>query len=304
MTAVHGLTSAMVILNYNGIDLLKRFMPSWTASVQAAGQNCRLIVLDNQSKDESLVFLRENYPQVTVFSAPENKVLCSFNWLAAQVSEDILIFMNSDIETEPGFIPPLIETFSRRLDDVFLVTTHEDCSRPAFHWGAMHAGLVSGNSPVYTFSAGIGAFHRKRFLELGGYDEMYLPGYYEDVDLCFRAWKKGYKAYYEPRARKKHLGSASFKKVYGSEFIQKVTARNAVLFMIKNIRDPLLLLRWVFLLAARFSTAWILGKRYFYAGLCEACGRLETAFESRKKSAAKSALNDREVVAFFKGGPA
>lgn len=295
------MTAAMVILNYNGIDLLKRFMPSWMASVQVAGSDCRLIVLDNQSKDESLSFLREHYPSVSIFVAPENKVLCSFNWLAEQLSEDILIFMNNDIETEQDFILPLIETFSQHTDDVFLVSTQNDCSQPAFHWGAMHAALLLESSPIYTFSAGIGAFHRKRFLELEGYDEMYLPGYYEDVDLCFRAWKKGYKGYYEPRARKKHLGSASFKKVYGSEFIQKVTARNAVLFMVKNIHDPLILLRWVCLLVVRFCVAWIFGKRYFYAGLCDAFRRIRVAFEKRKKLGRETVLSDREVVAFFRG---
>ena len=50
---------------------------------------------------------------------------------------------------------------------------------------------------VFT-GGGSSAFDRRKFLELGGFDHLYRPFYYEDTDLGFMAWKRGWKVLYEP----------------------------------------------------------------------------------------------------------
>src|SRR3989338_3740908 len=101
----------ILILNFNGKDLLERYLPSFQKAIQKSRYACRLGVIDNKSADDSVRFLKESYPQVDIYLAKENKVLCSYNATARELSEDILIFMNNDIEVDEGFIDPLIEPF-------------------------------------------------------------------------------------------------------------------------------------------------------------------------------------------------
>ena len=181
----------ILILNFNGKDLLERYLPSFQKAIQKSGYACRLGVIDNKSTDDSVFFLKENYPGVDIYLAKENKVLCSYNDTARELSEDILIFMNNDILVDENFIDPLIEPFK---NDPHLFFTTPRClslrdgsyegnkTKARIHYGvfwssAMYPGYqkdIERTGP--TFQGGFGAFHREKFLALGGYDDLYLPG--------------------------------------------------------------------------------------------------------------------------------
>ncbi len=298
----HELPSAvMIVLNYNAKDLLARFLPSILSSARASKAVCRVMVLDNQSTDGSAEFVKSQFPEVEVFRSTANKVLCSFNEAAQAVNEDVLILLNNDIQTETDFVDPLLQIFQKE-SPVFCVTTEGDRSIPKLRWGTLTADVSYPQyeklrqSPGFAFSAGIGAFDRKKFLELGGYDELYLPGYYEDVDLGFRAWKKGWKTFYQPESRKAHLGSASFKKTYGSTYIQQLTYRNSILFMIKNITDPFLIVQWAFFQCLRLATAWMMGKWFFYRGFWSALGKIPQAWKARRTTLRSGKEKDRHLI--------
>lgn len=297
-------TCRIVVLNYNRKDLLERFLPSVIRSAKASRYPCRVTVLDNASTDGSAAFVRQTFPDVDLFQASANKVLCSYNEIAEQCKEDVLIFLNNDIETEAGFVDPLLEAFETA-QEIFFVATHGDCSIPVMSWGMLAPSLSDPEVknriqiPGLCFSAGIGAFDRRKFLEIGGYDELYLPGYYEDVDLCFRAWKRGWKGLYAPASRKSHLGGASFKEKYGNAFIQKIAFRNGILFTVKNISDPGLTVCFILMLLCRLLTAWLSGKGYLYQGLWEAILRFPVAWKSRSKTRSSSKISDREVLQMF-----
>ncbi len=299
------ITCRLIVLNYNRVDLLGRFLPSVIQSARASRHSCRVTLLDNASTDGSAEFVRKNFPEVDVFTASKNKVLCSYNEIAPQCREDVLVFLNNDIETEPEFVDPLLVPFEER-KDVFFVSTHGDCSIPVLNWGMISPSLSDPDAkrrierPGFSFSAGVGAFDRQKFLEIGGYDELYLPGYYEDVDLCFRAWKRGWKGIYEPASKKKHLGAASFKQKYGDAFIQRTAFRNGILFTVKNISDPGLWLRFILLLILRLLTAWARGHWFVYAGFWNAIPRIPAALKSRKKNQGSAPLTDREALQMFK----
>ncbi len=295
----------LIVLNYNRKDLLERFLPSVIRSAQASHFPCSVTVLDNGSVDGSAEFVRKKFPQADFFSASANKVLCSYNEIAPQCTEDILIFLNNDIETDIDFVDPLMQAFETR-EDVFFVSTHGDCSIPVIQWGMIRPSLTDSGAakrievPGWSFSAGVGAFDRRKFLQIGGYDELYLPGYYEDVDLCFRAWKHGWKGIYEPGSQKKHLGAASFKQKYGEAFIQRTAFRNGLLFMVKNISDPGLYLQFILFLVLRLLTAWARGQGFVYAGFRDALPRIPAALQSRKKNKRLFHVTDREVLQMFK----
>ncbi len=300
----------IITLNYNGRDLLERFLPSLIKSAKASRFPCTVMVLDNGSTDGSVSYVKENFPEATVTVSTENKVLCSYNEAVRHIDEDIVILINNDmgtIGTEETLVDPLLEVFLEK-PDAFFVATYGDCSIAQNRWGIIGAditypgvGAVIEN-PGYAFSAGVGAFDRKKFIELGGYDEIYLPGLYEDVDICYRAWKMGWKGYYQPASKKSHIGSASMSKRFTQKQLRALAFRNGILFMAKNISDPILLGQFVFLLALRLLGALLLARWFFVQGFIEALQRLPKALQSRSRAIKKVPYSDRELLQMINKG--
>ena len=79
------------------------------------------------------------------------------------------------------------------------------------------------------------ALQRDRFLELGGFDPIFAPGYWEDYDLSFRALARGWRILYDPAARALHVGRASFAARYGDDGVRQLTRRNEFLFAWLNL---------------------------------------------------------------------
>lgn len=297
----HRISSRIIALNYNGKELLSRFLPSWIKSARASRFPCAVTVLDNASSDGSVSYVKEHFPEAGVMVSAENRVLCSYNEAVRHMDEEVVILINNDVETEENFVDPLLEVFLEK-PDAFFVSAHGDCSVARNHWGLIGADITYPGverlieKPGYAFSAGVAAFDRKKFIELEGYDELYLPGLYEDIDLCYRGWKRGWKGYYEPRSRKAHLGSASMSKRFTSKELQRLAFRNGILFMAKNISDPLLVANFIFFLTLRLVSAPLWNQWFFIQGFIDSLRRLPRALASRSRSVRKVPYHDRELL--------
>ena len=307
------LRAEIVILNYNGRDILERYLPSFCQALQKSRFNCRLSVLDNQSQDDSVAFLRRAFPDVQVYIAPENRVLCSYNDLARSLDAEILIFMNNDILVDADFIDPLIEPF---LDDadIFFVTPRCLSLLDKRYEGNKTRGFIRHglywSSAIYpghereidkaglTLQGGFGAVDRKKFLELGGYDDLYLPGRLEDADLCFWAYKKGWRCLYEPRSVVYHEGGVSFKRRFGMRKTLVVNWRNTFLFMWKNISDKILIFRFFMWLPVRLLVSLATGKPELFLGFWQALPLYSKARERRhamQKKIDPTRISDQEI---------
>ncbi len=291
----------IVILNYNGKELLKKYLPAAVEASKNSSHNCCVTVLDNKSSDDSLEFVKANFPAVKIYQAKENKVYCSFNELAADTDEDIIILLNNDMRLDKNFIDPLIRHFK---DDskVFFVASRGDRSVAYFKNGVPQPSInYDGydeliDRPGHAFSAGVGAFDRKKFLELGGFDELYLPGRFEDVDLCFRGWKRGYSGIYEPQSLQYHEGAASFNKKYTSHQIFRMVFRNEILFTVKNITSAFLFSKFILFLFLRSLFYIVTGRFFMLKGLSQALSRLGAALDARKKEKVHFKLTDKQVI--------
>ncbi len=293
----------ILILNFNGKDLLERYLPSFRKAVQKSHYACRLGVIDNKSTDDSVHFLEENHPGVDIYLAEKNKVLCSYNDIARELSEDILIFMNNDIEVKDGFIDPLIEPFENDPNLFFTApraSAHDGSyegnkTKARIHYGVFwssdkypgHLKDVERTGP--TFQAGYGAFDRGKFLTLGGYDDLYLPGTVEDADVCFRAYKKGWHCLYVPKSVVYHQGRASFYKVFGVEQTRVINWRNTFLFMWKNLGDKINFFEFVAWLPFRCAYFFLTGQYEFFIGFWQA---LRLWPEARKRRRELKQSND------------
>ena len=299
----------IIILNFNGIDLLPRCLPSIVEAAQKASYPTRVTILDNRSQDQSLDWVKTHFPTVQVMISEKNRFLVSFNDCLRTVDDDIVILFNNDIRVDHNFVDPLVKIFENN-PDAFLASPqcfdfegkHYEGgrTRAEIRWGAFwSAARFPGfealtQKPGYTFATGFGAFHRKRFLLLGGYDELYLPGIAEDADLGFRSWVQGYRSYYVPESHVYHMGQASFAKAFGKKGVLRLAHRNSFLFIWKNISDPSLLLNHVLFLFPRLSFALMTGKIEFLAGFFQALPLLPTALKKRRRFP-KRAYSDRTV---------
>ncbi len=299
----------ILILNYNGAELLKRYLPSFLAAVDHSSHSCRLSVIDNASSDSSREIVSRLEGKVAWIPLRENRVLCSYNEVARDLDDEVLIFMNNDIEVDKAFIDPLVAPFLEH-SDVFM--TAPKCL--SLKDGSYEGGKTKGeirfgvfwakstpkdyDKPGLTLMSGFGAFDRKKFLDLGGYDELYLPGRLEDADICFRAYQRGWRCYYVPSSMVYHEGGVSFMKSFGPKGTLVINWRNTFLFMWKNLEDWTNFVTFILWLPFRIIYALLTGKAEFVQGLWRAMPLFARARQRRcltSKGVGKPKYSDRDI---------
>jgi GT2 family glycosyltransferase len=98
---------AVVILNWNGLEHLQQFLPS---VMTTEWDNLEIVVGDNGSTDNSVEFIKQNYPTISIIINDENYGFTGgYNRVLSQVEADYYILLNSDVEVYPGWIKPVIE---------------------------------------------------------------------------------------------------------------------------------------------------------------------------------------------------
>jgi GT2 family glycosyltransferase len=211
----------LAILNYNGKKHLEHLLPTACAAAKKFPGTCSVIVLDNQSTDDDVAWVEREFSSVQTIIAPKNDFLFSYNWLAQKRAEDILVLLNNDLKVDHDFLAPLIRHLQS--PDVFSVSA---CS---FDWngGQITSGpaRLKFNNGFYSWgfdtqhqktchtlftSGGFMAVDRNKFNEMGGFNRLFYPAYCEDLDLCFRAWRRGWRCIYEPASMVWHRHKATW----------------------------------------------------------------------------------------------
>jgi len=244
---------SIVIPNWNGRDLLARYLPSVVEAARRHHPASEVLVVDNASTDGSRELLRDCFPQVRVLALDRNLGFgggSNAGFRAA--AHDIVVLLNSDMRVEPDFLAPLVEGFAD--PDVFAVSCQIFFSDPAKK--REETGLTQGwwedgslrvrhridpaitrRYPCFYGGGGSCAFDRRKFLELGGFDPLLAPFYLEDTDLGYLAWKRGWKVCYEPRSVVYHEHRGTIGKRFPEAYIQAVLKKNFLLFAWKNIHE-------------------------------------------------------------------
>ncbi len=246
--------ASVVIPNWNGRDLLDKYIPSVLAAMQNGHPDNEVIVVDNASVDDSVAFLAANFPKVRVVRLPRNLGFgggCNAGFEHAK--NDIVVLLNSDMQVEPDFLAPLLEGFND--PSVFAVSCQiffPDAAKHREETGLTQGWWESGGLrvthrndpkvdrafPCFYPGGGSGAYDREKFLELGGFDPLFHPFYVEDTDLGMSAWKRGWRVLYEPRSRVWHQHRATIGKKFSRRFIDSTVQKNFLLFSWKNIHEP------------------------------------------------------------------
>ena len=313
-------SASVVIPNWNGKDLLAKYLPSVVEALAGNPEN-EIVVVDNGSTDGSADFVRTAFPHVKLIALPRNLGFgCGSNAGIRAARNDIVVLLNSDMRVAPGFLAPLLEGF--RDPQVFSVACQiffADTNKVREETGLTQGWWQDGGLrvrhridpaiddlfPCFYGGGGSCAFDRRKFLELGGFDPLLHPFYLEDTDLGYLAWKRGWKVLYQPRSAVYHEHRGTIGKVFSEERIQAVLKKNYVLFCWKNIHEwPRLASHFFFswtgaLLSVIFGDAP--GRPNFYA-LWRSFLQLPQAARSRWRALALARVSDSEAFLRPLGG--
>ncbi len=312
--------ASIVIPNWNGRDLLEKYLPSVVAAAERI-PGSEVIVVDNGSSDGSAEFVRANFPSVRLVALEENLGFGGGSNAGVQAARnDVVVLLNNDMRADPDFLPPLLAAFSD--DEVFAVSCQIFFSDPDKR--REETGLTEGwwelgmlrvrhridnkvDRPFPCFYGGGGscAFDRRKFLELGGFDELLAPFYLEDTDLGYRAWKRGWKVLYQPASRVWHEHRGTIGKRFSDAEIRAVLHKNFLLFAWKNIHEWRRLLEHFFYAQAGCAVSALFGEtpdRASAGGLWRAWRQLPGALRSRWAARRLAVVSDTEAFRRPLGG--
>lgn len=242
--------ASLVVPNWNGKDLLERFLPSWLAAV-AGHPGSEVIVVDNGSEDGSAQWIAANYPEVRLIALSENLGFGGGSNAGFRAAKnDVVVLLNSDMRVEPDFLAPLLDGFTD--GGVFAVSCQiflgdptkrrEETGLTEGWWqdGGLRVShredpAIDRLFPCFYGGGGSCAFDRRKFFEIGGFDKLLAPFYLEDTDLGYLAWKRGWKVLYQPASVVHHEHRGTIGKRFAPDYIQSVLQKNFHLFCWKNI---------------------------------------------------------------------
>lgn len=307
-----GLVS-IIILNWNGKELLAQGLPSVIEAVAWDRRPHEILVVDNGSQDGSADYVRKTFPQVRILELPENRGFARGNNEGVKAARhDIVLLLNNDMIVDRGFLRPLLDSFG---PDTFAVSSQIRKQDPAAirhetgrtsavfrrgfvdysHREVREQEMTHPHYPVFWAGGGSSAFHRERFLQLGGFQEIYSPAYVEDTDLSFEAWRAGWEVLFAPDSIVLHRHRATAGRCFSAPRLERLILRNQLVFLWKNMHSwRLLAAHCAFLPWNGYRLARDHGPGIWLSFL-QAAARLPRILAARRRMPFAEVRRDREV---------
>lgn len=247
--------TAVVILNYNGAGMLRRFLPS----VIKYSPEASIYVADNGSSDESCDVVRNEFPAVKLMVLDHNYGFAEgYNRALAQVDEEYAVLLNSDVEVTRGWLSPMTQfldsnpevaacqpkLLSFKQKDFFEYAGaaggfidkwgYTFCRGRIFNTVERDSGQYDYTTDVFWATGAALMIRNEVYKNNGGLDGRFFA-HMEEIDLCWRLRSRGYRIACVPQSHVYHVGGATLKK----ENPQKtyLNFRNNLLMIYKNAPD-------------------------------------------------------------------
>lgn len=247
--------TAVVILNYNGAGMLRRFLPS----VIKYSPEASIYVADNGSSDESCDVVRNEFPAVKLMVLDHNYGFAEgYNRALAQVDEEYAVLLNSDVEVTRGWLSPMTQfldsnpevaacqpkLLSFKQKDFFEYAGaaggfidkwgYTFCRGRIFNTVERDSGQYDDTTDVFWATGAALMIRNEVYKNNGGLDGRFFA-HMEEIDLCWRLRSRGYRIACVPQSHVYHVGGATLKK----ENPQKtyLNFRNNLLMIYKNAPD-------------------------------------------------------------------
>ena len=222
--------TAVVILNWNGKKMLERFLPSVVANTTG---DTEVVITDNGSTDDSLDFLRANYPQLRLVEMDRNYGFAEgYNRALSQIEADFYVLLNDDVEVTPNWVEPVIEQMLQHPSTAIcqpklLMYDQRDtfeyaggaggfidkygypfCRGRLFNSLEKDLGQYDDACEIFWASGAAMFVKAEAWKNLGGLDGDFFA-HMEEIDFCWRAKNAGYRVEYCPQSTIYHVGGGT-----------------------------------------------------------------------------------------------
>jgi GT2 family glycosyltransferase len=248
------LKTAIVILNWNGKKLLEQFLPS---VVNFSSQEAEVYVADNASSDDSIEFIKKNYPSVKIIQNSINGGYAKgYNDALQHIDADIYCLVNSDIEVTENWLTPILKTFKEDENTAIIqpkILDFKDkskfeyagagggfvdlygypyCRGRVFNNLETDSGQFNGTVDIFWASGACLFIRSKVYHQLHGFDEDYFA-HQEEIDLCWRAQNESFTIKYVGTSTVYHVGGATLQETNPHKTY--LNFRNSLLNVVKNV---------------------------------------------------------------------
>lgn len=234
---------SVVVTCWNGKELLEKNLPYLIKASKNSDNRIReIIVVDDASTDDSVEFVRQH--AIKVIEHKNNlgySAVCNSGVKAA--GSELVVILNLDVIPNDDFLKSALPHFED--NKVFSVTFNEGKFGPGkLGWKngflEIEPTEISQSTCLTDWpNGGSSIFRKKVWEELGGMSEVFLPFYFEDIDLGIRARRNGYECLWEPMAKVEHVHEATINKEnFKEEYINSIKQRNHLLLTWKNLDSP------------------------------------------------------------------
>jgi len=255
---------AVVILNWNGKSFLEKFLPI----VLKFSDDAQIVVADNQSSDDSVEYLKNNFPQVTVVVNSYNDGFAQgYNLALKHVTAEYYVLLNSDVEVTANWLNPIIQLMDSNSKIAACQPKILDYNhKTKFEYAGAAGGFMDKygypfcrgrifnaleedkgqyNDAVEVFwSTGACMFVRaEAFWKVGGFDGDYFA-HMEEIDVCWRMKNIGYQIYVEPKSFIYHVGGGTLNKLSPKKTF--LNFRNNLITLTKNASPRFLFFKIIY----------------------------------------------------------
>ena len=247
--------TAIVILNYNGLNLIKKFIPSLITN----SSNFNIYLIDNNSTDDSVNYIKNNFSNINIINNSSNLGYAGgYNKGIKKINEDLLIFLNNDATfLDENSLSNLVKVFKENSEiKVAQPKIIDFTNQEKFEYSGAAGGFIdffgypfcrgrifsnielknnyNATREIFWASGTCFAVRRSTFVEHNGFDESFFA-HMEEIDLCWRIKRKNSndKIVAVGNSEVYHLGGGSLS--YNSSNKYYLNFRNSIIMMIKNI---------------------------------------------------------------------
>jgi GT2 family glycosyltransferase len=249
---------AVVILNWNGKQLLEQFLPS----VVQYSKEATVYVADNASTDDSVAFIKDQFPEVSIVVNPTNTGYAGgYNDALQHIEADVYALVNSDIEVTENWLQSIIKAFQNEpttaiIQPKILDYKNKDyfeyagaaggfidqygypfCRGRIFNTLEKDLGQYDTNQEIFWASGACFFIRSNVYKELKGFDTSFFA-HQEEIDLCWRAINKGHTIKYLFESKVFHVGGATLQQ--GNPKKTELNFRNSLLMLTKNLPEKVL----------------------------------------------------------------
>jgi GT2 family glycosyltransferase len=233
----------VVIPNYNGRHLFEETMPPLLEALRRVEAEHEIIVVDDCSTDDSVEYLARHFPQIRVIRNETNRGFSpTINRGIRAARMELVHLLNSDVKLTPdyyihlfpyfcqpdtfGVMGRIINWLDDGIQDGAKLPTFQGAKIKTFKNYLPAETPVAGGILTMYLSGAEALVDREKLLALGGFDELFAPYYIEDYELSLRAWRMGWKCYYEHRSVCRHKTSSSIRSKSRKRHVQTIYYRN------------------------------------------------------------------------------